>query len=586
MATLYISGLASGLDTEAIIKQLMEIERVPLNKIQQRKSLLQTQKNAWHDIYTRLINLQGKLSSLRLSSTFTARKAISSNESTFTATASAGAAVGSYRIQVNKLAQAEVVKSNLQGSILEDTFIGPTNIDLTQTTAYVDYSQGKVKLGSAAPYTSPQVLVSQPKSVSGISYLRFYANEYKPTGTDIKYYYAISTDGGSTWGAWIEIPAPGSNGTEIDLTGTGATHIKFKAELSTIDSNITPELLDYRFVEARKVSGTFRINGREITISTPTTELTVIRDAINNAMAGVTASIVNDQLLVASNNTGVAAAIKLEEVSGNVLTGLGLLNNGVNNDLQVAQDAEILVNGLLVKSPTNTVTNAISGVTLNLLKATGVEETLTVSQDTKPAMDAIQALVDQYNSVMDFISTKLGKGGDLEGDPALARLQQMLWLRMTEQVEGTTGKYRSLWDIGISTGAPVGSGALTFDRSGKLTVDMAKLTAALEDDPDAVKALFENTLDKGIAEKLDAYITSLIRSGDGILTAKEQTLQKIMDDLDDQIARLEERLQAKEEQLKKQFAAMEKALALLQSQGAWLSAQIMGLMAYNPATRK
>jgi len=581
MAGLYISGLASGLDTELLIKQLMELESTSVKKLQQRRSTLQIQKDAWHDIYTRLSTLQSKLASLKISSTFQARKAISSDESTFTATADATAATGNYKVRVDKLAQAEIIQSTLLGSILEDTFIGSSNIDLSQTTAYVDYNQGKVTLGASAPYdnSNSKEIVSQNKSISGISYLRFYANASKPTNTNIKYYY--STDNGTTW---IEIADPGSTGTEIYVGG--ATQIKFKAVLSTGDSNVTPELFDYRFVEARKVSGTFKINGREITISNPTSDLTVIRDAINNARAGVTASIVNDKLLLTGDNTGASATIKLEDVSGTLLTDLGLLSGGVNNDLQRAQDAEVWVNGLLVKSATNTVTNAIPGVTLTLHKATGIDENLTITNDTAPAVNAIQDFVNQYNSVMDFISTKIGKGGDLQGDPTLARIQQTLWKMVTETVEGTSGKYRTLWDIGISTGSVVGSGALTFDRSGKLALDTTKLTAALEDDPDAVRALFENGADKGIAEKLDSYIKGLVRSGDGVLTTKEKFLEDVMDDIEEQIARLEERLAAKEEQLRKQFAAMEKALSMLQSQGAWLNAQIMGLYAYSPMARK
>ncbi|AOQ23421.1 hypothetical protein MTAT_10020 [Moorella thermoacetica] len=572
--SIYFSGLASGLDTESIIKQLMDIERIPLTRLQQRKSAYETQKNAWNDINTRISTLQSKLAPLKLASTFSGRTATSSNEATFTATVDTSASIGSYRITVNKLARAEIVQSTLKGSILADTFLGAANIDLGQTTAYINYDQGKVTLGGAPPYSSPQVIVSNNVTGLTVSTLRFYANASKPTGTDIKYYY--STDDGVTW---TQIADPGSSGTEINLGG--ATQIRFKAELSTTDPNVTPELLDYRFVEARSVSGTFKINGREINIATPTSDLTVIRDAINNAKAGVTASIINDKLQLTSNNTGLAGAMKLEDVSpSNVLTTLGLLSGGVNNDLQAAQDAEVLVNGALVKSATNTITNAIPGVTLNLLKATGIEETLTIAQDTKVAVDALQAFVDQYNSVMDFISTKIGKDGDLQGDPTMARLQQTLWTTVTGSVNGASGKYRNLWDIGISTGALVGSGSLTFDRSGKLTLDTAKLTAALEADPASVQSLFSNDLAGGVAQRLDSYIYSLIRSGDGILNAKEQSLQNIMDDIDDQIARMEDSLTMKEDQLRRQFTAMEQALAALQSQGNWLAGQIAGLGAY------
>ncbi|MFS8543387.1 MAG: hypothetical protein LOD91_06050, partial [Limnochordales bacterium] len=75
--SMYISGIASGLDTDAWIEAVMALERRPITQLQQRKNALQQQKDAWRDINTRLNNLSSRLSDLRLSTTFLNRTATS-----------------------------------------------------------------------------------------------------------------------------------------------------------------------------------------------------------------------------------------------------------------------------------------------------------------------------------------------------------------------------------------------------------------------------------------------------------------------------------------------------------------------------
>lgn len=473
---IYFSGLASGLDTEAIIKQLMDLERIPLTRLQQRKDQYNVEKNAWRDIYTRLSSLASKLSDLKLSSTFTGMKATSSNTSALTATAASNAAAGSYRVGVLQLAQAHKVAS------------------VSQLTAEDE-------------------------------------------------------------------AALNLNGT-FDITVNGQT--------------------------------------RSVTVST-TDSLQAIKDLINavppegqtSPGAGdiVTASVIDHRLVITSKTSGSPGEITFED-NDNVLQSLQLVSDTSGTIIpeaivQAAQDAKFTIDGLTITRSTNTVTDVIQGVTLNLLAITDTNgngvidpaETLSldIDRDTQKAVDAVKAMVDQYNSVMDFISTKAGDEGDLQGDPTLARFQNSLWQRMTDRINGLTGDYQTPWSIGISTGANVGSGSLTFDRSGKITLDTEKLTAALETDPEAVVAVFTNDGKTGLVDRLDSYLTALVRSGDGIIPSREQSLQNIMDDIDDQVVRMEDRLAMKEEQLRRQFTAMEQALAALQSQGNWLAGQIASL---------
>ncbi|NLN16827.1 MAG: flagellar filament capping protein FliD [Firmicutes bacterium] len=106
-----ISGLATGLDVEAIITQLMAIERRPLVAMEQRKNKYQEEKNAWRDINTRLLNLQNNLDSLLAPDLFQRMAATSSKADVVTASASSKALDGKYDIEVEQLAQAHRVAS-------------------------------------------------------------------------------------------------------------------------------------------------------------------------------------------------------------------------------------------------------------------------------------------------------------------------------------------------------------------------------------------------------------------------------------------------------------------------------------------
>ncbi|MFN7252529.1 MAG: flagellar filament capping protein FliD [Anaerobacillus sp.] len=102
-----IGGIASGLDTESIIKNLMKVERLPLDRFTQRKTRLEWQRDAYRDMNLLFKNLDDAASNIRLRSSINTRQAASSNESVLTATANASVRNGSYEVEVTKVAKAE-----------------------------------------------------------------------------------------------------------------------------------------------------------------------------------------------------------------------------------------------------------------------------------------------------------------------------------------------------------------------------------------------------------------------------------------------------------------------------------------------
>jgi len=104
-------GLASNLDTGAIISELMKIERIPYQKLETQKSLLTSKQSKFRTLNTKLRTLEFAAADLLLKSNFSLVKATSSKESAVKITSSSSAAVGTYHIEVEKMARAHVVKS-------------------------------------------------------------------------------------------------------------------------------------------------------------------------------------------------------------------------------------------------------------------------------------------------------------------------------------------------------------------------------------------------------------------------------------------------------------------------------------------
>ena len=436
--SIYFTGLASGLDTDSVIKGLMELERAPLKQIQRRKSEQELRQGAWRDLYARLSNLKGRLADLKLAASFTGVKVTSSDPRVLTASAHQGTPFGIYRIEVLQLARAHQVAS-----------LNPV--------ADTSTLEGSFSL-----------------SVAGI------------TAT-------ISVQKGSS--------------------------------------------------------------------------LQDIARAVNEQAGDrIRAAVIDQRLVLTSKISGQPGVIELGDPQG-ILRALGLIRpDGTPNTVQEPQNAKLKIEGLELERSSNNINDAIPGVSLNLA-APGVAE-VRVDRDSQRALEVVKSLLDQYNSVMDFIQDKAQKGGPLQGDPLLARIKTGLWQLITGRI-GEGGRYSAAGELGISTGACSGGGPLTFDRSGRLALEAAKLEEALDKDGQEVYTFFRK-----LAEKMEKYLDLLIERGEGLIPARQRALESLIRDLEGQKSWLEAMLGRREEQLRRQFTAMEKALAGLQSQGQWLANQI------------
>lgn len=254
-------------------------------------------------------------------------------------------------------------------------------------------------------------------------------------------------------------------------------------------------------------TNTFSLNSAKaaqtIRIDPSSNTLSGVRDAINAANAGVSATIINDgagnRLVLTAKDTGAANSIRVtvNDDDGTNLDSTGLsqlaydpaatTGSGRNlTQVQAAQDAKLQIDGIAISKPSNIVTDAIEGLTLNLLKSNaGRSTTLDVARDTAGVKASVEAFVKSFNSINQTLKDLGGynsatkRGGILQGDSTALSIQRGIRATLTAAVGQIPGSFASLSQIGVS-----------FQKDGSLALDSAKLQAAMDSGFDQIGGLF------------------------------------------------------------------------------------------------
>ena len=224
-----------------------------------------------------------------------------------------------------------------------------------------------------------------------------------------------------------------------------------------------------------------------IVIDDTNNSLAGIRDAINKAGVGVTATIVNDggsspfRLALTSQTTGEATSMKISVADtspGNKLSGL-LQNDpaGVQTLAQTsaAQNAKFTIDGIAVSKPANTVSDVIGGVTLNLLKTNPDTATaVTIARDTAAVTTAVNSFVKAYNDISQNLrdagayNAATKSASILNGEASVRSIQTQVRAVLTSSVAGGASAFSRLSEVGV-----------TLQKDGLLAVDSTKLSSAL-----------------------------------------------------------------------------------------------------------
>lgn len=316
----------------------------------------------------------------------------------------------------------------------------------------------------------------------------------------------------------------------------------------------------------------------DVTIAATDT-LANIAQKINQAGAGVTATVVNtgsgQRLALRSNETGEVNgfAVRAFDASDTEITdgtGLGNLSfaQGITSGLagSLATDAQLEVDGIAISSASNTVSNAITGVTLSLTATTATPAQVAIGNDTKAYRDAIENFQKAYNSLNTLLrnatradSSGNGDNGPLIGDQVAIGIQRAL--RNAVGSNGPNGlPFTRVSDIGVQ-----------IQRDGSLQIDSTKLSTALAD-PASLKTFFDDS-SAGIATQV-RNLTGRLLAFDGSIATRSQSIQSTLKRQDDQIARQENRVSRVEAQLRAQYTRLDSTLSGLNGLSSYLSQQI------------
>jgi flagellar hook-associated protein 2 len=268
------------------------------------------------------------------------------------------------------------------------------------------------------------------------------------------------------------------------------------------------------------------------------------------------------QLVLRSRNTGSAGSFTVAVDSGPA--SLQALAAEIDANVRTAaSNAQIDLNGITITRSANTISDAITGVTLDLraVNPVGTATTVTVSTDAPATAGKIKQFVDAYNAVVDFlqdqnkVDSKGTANGPLFGDSTLRSIGSSLRSILGSPANTGNTAYELLSQVGIAAAT-----------NGRLTFDQARFETALAADPDAVTRLF-NDATTGIAARVHDQAKVYLDSVDGLLKARRDGFDSLTRQTQNRIDAAERRLQQYQKQIERRFAALEGLLAQLQGQG-------------------
>jgi len=339
------------------------------------------------------------------------------------------------------------------------------------------------------------------------------------------------------------------------------------------------------------LGGTAFSSGTTITVAAGDDTPQGMVDAINDADLGLSAYLINTgdastpyKIVVGgANGADGAFTIAATDAWSGETTSSEFDFSSTN--LQSAADAALTVDGVSITSSSNTVTDAIPGVTLTLKSVSTSSVSLDINNDTTTAKAKVNALVTAYNDVNALMtevtnpaSTMETYGGTLVGNSTVRTLRDQIRSLVTAQsTTAPSSDLAYLHDIGVE-----------IDKTGKLTVNTVKLDLAMDTDfSNTVKLLsgnqeqlseYDTTTDAGIAGEASRTLRKMLKTSGTINSESSNATTRISKYKDDLTA-LDERMSRILERYTKQFSAMDSMVGQTKSTQTGLTSSFAGLMA-------
>ncbi|MFZ5814021.1 MAG: flagellar filament capping protein FliD [Bacillota bacterium] len=614
---LSLGGLISGMNTESMIRQIMELERAKLYSKENQKSQLEARQKAWSDVRSSLSTLRSKLDSLRLPFTFRARTATLTDESVASVTASTGALLTTYSLSVSQLAQAHVVShTDATTQDTANTALGVTgsfNIGIGTDLAQIDVASTdtlnsladkinaakkgvsasvvKVTISGADKYrlvlTSSETgtdnaIVMQDVTAGTLQNLGFkdgtnaYTNVLSAaanaifTLNSVNYERSSNTVDDVVPGLTITLKKQGADANTQFTIGLDADKV-LSAVKSWIEAvNSTQDLLNKvsAYDADKKVGGP--LSGDNLIRNLQR----VIRSSLSNVVAGLPTDM--NRLSQIGITTGAYDTADYGKV---------IIDEAKFKEM-LTQDAEGVAKlfGALQNNPA--------------LSTEGATVALSAGSSTAAGYD----LADVINDVTDSDRFGTAGGGWKSGAAPTTSAPQGFEITFsgTKLIDNITlyqpdpsdfpaSDYGlkdftlEYWDDATSTWKTIESvtnfggtsGTWEFDPISTSKVRV-QITATYNNYEARVTELKVGEYNNGAAIDQYRYIRSVFETESGALDVKDATLTKQLDQVNDQIDRIEEQLAEREERLRQQFARMEQALARLRNQGNAFLMQMLG----------
>ncbi|MDC0434482.1 flagellar filament capping protein FliD [bacterium] len=332
---------------------------------------------------------------------------------------------------------------------------------------------------------------------------------------------------------------------EIEVLSLATNHRLSSAAYASADSTIDQGSFTF-------TSGD---NSFQIDVDDSNDTLTGLRDAINDRLENTTmsASIISvdggSRLILTANESGTDGQIGVSQNSGDTNAGF--------EEITEATDASLIVHGFQVSRSSNSISDVIDGVTLDL---TGVGKS---TVDTRRDLTSLKTALDEFVTAYNTMNNSLTQAAqtDLQGDQLPRGIEKRVREIFFDVVDLGEGDSASALDMGFS-----------FDRYGTLNLDNSQYEAAIEQGVNRFVDVFSKS-DTGISSLFSDLVDEYTQSG-GIIASREDGVDTRKSSIDSQIERLEYRLEKTNTRLRAQFTAMDLAVTNLQTTSSFLTSRL------------
>lgn len=598
-ATTRYTGLASGLDTDDIIKKLMTANRAPLTKLKQQKQMLEWRRDEFRSFNMKFFDFKSAANDMKRQSTFLAKTVSSSNDKLVTGTGTADAVVGQHKIKIDRLAESASIRTGeldaIQGrrTTLESLGIEPAN------------AGEKIKISIGGEKGSAEIELDATATIGEL--VAAISNQSPATGVKATYDESLNRLFLSSSGSGNQSAITLSDNLKSLFTET--TFQTFEAGSKTLKDT-----------DKLEVNGEFnlKVDGKELkfNVTTETTVAQLVKRINENTEGGVGTGV--SAILDSAGKLSLVRdngdTLDLSGTDSTLLTNLGL-NTRTSVSGVTGTDAKVQYNGITQYYNSNNF--QIAGINFVAKQQSTEEVTIGVAKDVDTVFEKIKGFVDKYNELIATVNSKLdekryrdyapltdeqreemkeeeikkweekAKSGMLRSDPLLNGALVSMRNGLSNAVTGLgEGALKALGELGISSTLVQGTTISgTYQDKGKLFIDEDKLKQAISDNPDQIYALFtRDDGDKKTTEG-DGILTRITETIDGVyakirdkaglanMNEDDYAMGKELKTMNKRLTALQTRMKDLETRYYKQFTTLETYLNKMNSQSAWLTQQ-------------